>query len=381
MREDGYPATLYSPTEPAGLSCRAHPRGDCLEAWSEGESRLSMPYGSVEVSVTGMEDRYLCFEVSVEGGAARLLVRDREIASHMEALGATRRLLDQLSGAARTRGRRKAGRLAVLGIVAGLIAGAALLVWAAFGWAVDAVVERIPPGWEVEIGRATAAQVLAGDQVCADPELDAAVREIGRRLVVGMGATPYEWKIRILDSDEVNAFALPGGYLFVNRGLLRRADSPHEVAGVLAHEVQHVLHRHGLKNLVRQIGLALIVYAVVGDSGRVQRFVALNAADLASMSFSRDQETEADLYGMDLVYRAGFEPTGLMTFMRKLAAEEGALGSITILSTHPASSERASDLEEMTRSRGPAQVIPFAVDWAALKDRCAPVTIEDPDQI
>lgn len=367
MRNDGYPAVLHSPGKAQGVTCVAHPRGDSIEARVQGEVVLSLPYGAIGITLTGMEDRYLCFEVQVEGGPARLLVPDREIIRHIEALGAPRRVMDQLGAAVKKRANRKAGRLAVLAILAGILAGAVFLVWAAVGWAVDAVVEEIPPSWEVEIGRMSASQILAENQVCADPELDAAVGEIGRRLVMGMGSTPYQWRIRVLDSDDVNAFALPGGYLFVNRGLIERAGSPHEVGGVVAHEIQHVIHRHGMKNVVRQIGLAIIVYAVVGDGGQVQRFLVGNAASLASMSFSRDQETEADLSGMELVYRAGMEPTGLMTFMEKLAREEGVLKEMTLLSTHPASSDRAEDLARLIQARGTSTVVPFAGDWERMK--------------
>lgn len=381
MRNDGYPAVLHSPGGAGGVTCSAHPRGDSIEARAQGEVVLSLPYGAMGITVTGMEDRYLCFEVPVDDGPARLLVPDREIIGHLEAIGAPRRVMDQLNAAVKKRARGAWGRLAVLAILAGLLLGAVLLVWAALGWAVDAVVEEIPPSWEVEIGRTSASRVLAQNRVCADPELDAAIGEIGRRLVMGMGATPYQWRIRVLDSDDVNAFALPGGYLFVNRGLIERAGSPHEVGGVVAHEIQHVIHRHGMKNVVRQIGLALIVYAVVGDGDRIQRFLVGNAASLASMSFSREQETEADMSGMELVYRAGLEPTGLMTFLRKLAREEGILGEVTLLSTHPASSERAEDLARLIEARGAAHVEPFAGDWERTKTLCSPVEMTDPDQI
>jgi predicted Zn-dependent protease len=228
----------------------------------------------------------------------------------------------------------------------------------------------------------TAAEVLAGQQACADPVLDAAVQELARRLVGAAGASPWQWRIRVLDTEEVNAFALPGGYIFVNRGLIDRAADPHEVAGVLAHEMQHVLLRHGVKNLARELGLMLVLYAAVGDVSSVEGFLAGNAAGLTSMAFSRDQEREADAGGIGLMYGAGFDPTGLPRFMRILEGEQGAAGAIpSFLTTHPDSGERAAELSALIAARGPAAVTPLATDWALLRGRCTPVAISDPDAI
>jgi predicted Zn-dependent protease len=224
--------------------------------------------------------------------------------------------------------------------------------------------------------------MLAQDQACSDPRMNAAVQEIGRRLVMGLGATPYAWKVRVLDSGDVNAFALPGGYIFVNRGLVERAADGHEVAGVLAHEMQHVVRRHGIDNLAREIGLRIIVYAVAGDAAAVERLAAENAAGLASMSFSRDQEREADRLGLELVRRAGLDPTGLERIMGTLAAEDGALpAALSFVSTHPASAERAESLAEQRAVWGPSAIAPLAADWGAAKASCAPTPVADPDAV
>ncbi|MBW2278436.1 MAG: M48 family metallopeptidase, partial [Deltaproteobacteria bacterium] len=193
--------------------------------------------------------------------------------------------------------------------------------------------------------------------------------------------TPYQWRIQVLDSDEVNAFALPGGYVFINRGLIEKAADGHGVGGVVAHEVTHVVERHGLKNLVREIGLMLILYAAVGDSGAIEQFLVANAAGMASMSFSRDQEREADEGGIRIMFLAGLDPTGLVRFMQALATEESAIQeSLTILSSHPASADRAAELSELIAELGPPQVTPLESDWPAIRGRCSPIAINDPDQ-
>ncbi len=356
------------------------PRGDSLEVRVAGEAVASVPYFGVRVSPTGVDDRYLCFERDGDEGALRVLIPDRRIAGELEAIGAPRSILDQLGAVGRTRSRRRLGRLGRLAAAGGVLAVVALLVWAAFGRAVDAAVEQIPPGWETEIGRVAAKDVLAEKRVCFDPKLRVAVGEIGRRLVAAMGATDYGWRVFVLDDEQVNAFALPGGYIFVNRGLIEAAGDPHQLAGVLAHECQHVIERHGIHNMAREVGLMLIVYALAGDAGAVERFLVGNAAGLASMSFSRDQEREADAGGLEMMYRAGLDPSGLPRFLRELAEREGAAGYVPeLLSTHPDTDERAERLTDRIRERGAPETEPLKSDWEAVRERCSPVEISDPD--
>jgi Zn-dependent protease with chaperone function len=383
MNPEGYPGTIHGgPGGARGVSCRVLPRGDGLEARPAGAAPVVIPYAGMKVTPTGVDDRYLSFEGKAGDAAARVLVADREIVGHIRALGAPRAVVDQLEGAARTRTRRKAGGLALALALLGIVVVLALLAWAGLGWAVERAVAGIPPEWERELGRMTAAEILSGQQVCADPAVDAAVQELARRLVGAVGASPWQWRVRVLDAEEINAFALPGGYVFVNRGLIDRAADAHEVAGVLAHEIQHVVLRHGLKNLARELGLMLVVYAVVGDVSSVEGFLAGNAASLTSLAFSRDQEREADAGGIDLMYRAGLDPTGLARFMRILEGAQGAAGAIpSFLTTHPDSLERASELTALIAARGPAAVTPLAADWKILAGRCTPVAVTDPDAI
>lgn len=382
MNEDGYGGLLFGAGDPAGASCRVFPRGDALEARAEGRTPTNLPYAGMRVSVTGMDDRYLCFVATVAGAELKLLVPDKQIAAHIAAIGAPRAVIDQLAGAARLRTRRKAGRWSVLAVLGGIAVALVVGAWLLFEWAVDRAVALIPPAWEVELGRATAADILAQHDACTDPQLGGAVQELGQRLVGGLGASPYHWRVRVLDSEDVNAFALPGGYLFVNRGLIDKSADGHQVAGVLAHEMQHVVLRHGIRNLVREVGLMLIVYAVVGDAGAVEQLLVGSAADLASMSFSRDQERAADQQGLALVYGAAMDPTGLPRFLRVVEAEEGAVpGALSFLSTHPASDARAAELHEIIAAWGQRPVTPLARDWAAIRGRCAPLRIDDPDQL
>jgi len=375
-----FSGVLFGPAWPSGAACRVSPTRDRLEASTEAGPAAALAYEDAAISLTGVDDRYVCFSASAQGNDVRILVPDKAILGHLVEIGMTRDVLARIHAAQAGGKRRRLRGIAAIGVAAAVLALAVIAAWLGFRWAVAKTVSAIPVAWEQEIGRATASAVLAQDQVCSDPRMNAAVQEIGRRLVAGLGATPYAWKVRVLDSEDVNAFALPGGYIFVNRGLVERAADGQEVAGVLAHEMQHVVRRHGIDNLAREIGLRIIVYAVAADAAAVQRLAAANAAGLASMSFSRDQEREADGLALELLRRAGLDPTGLERFMAALAAEDGALvPALSFVSTHPASAERAEALAELRAEWGPSAIAPLAADWGAAKATCAPVSVADPD--
>ena len=190
----------------------------------------------------------------------------------------------------------------------------------------------------------------------------AAVKEIGSRLTKGSKYT-YQWYIA--EDAAINAFAIPGGYVVVNTGLIQAADSAEEVAGVLAHEVQHVELRHTLKNLVHSLGLRAALALALGDiSGGALGDVA---ATLSELKFSRDLESEADQRGLAALRQASIAPQGMVTFFSKLHKQEKGAAPPALLSTHPASDNRMRTLQDMIGQQGnwPAQPLPY--DWTAIK--------------
>lgn len=379
---EGIKGILYSGEHPTGVSCDVAPRGDHLEARVDGGAASVFRYNETAVSLTGVDDRYIGFESSSGDGPIRLLVADRSIVPQLTAVGAPRAFLDALNRVTLTRSRRTLGRRGIFAALGAAVLLLALAVWAGFGWAVERAVDLIPREWERELGRSAAAGVLEGTKVCSDPAMTAATRELGTRLVGALEQCPYDFKIRVLDDSEVNAFALPGGYLFIHRGLLEQASDSDEVAGVLAHEIQHVMLRHGVSNLVRQAGFMILLQALVGDASAVERTVLQSAADLASMSFSREQESEADRTGLALLRRASLDGSGLERFLARLAGEEGkAREALTFLTTHPASGERAEALKKLAAEHPPVEMVPLRFRVGDLKGRCDPVTLADPDGV
>ena len=182
-----------------------------------------------------------------------------------------------------------------------------------------------------------------------------------------------DFRIRAVDSEEVNAFALPGGQMVVMGGLLEAAEGPEEVAGVLAHEMAHVTERHGLKGAAHGAGRWLALSLLIGDDSA---WVALagQAADVASGSaYSREQEAAADAEGARLMAAAGLDPTALARFFERLKQEPGSelTGMASWISSHPEHDERIAHVRELAATLPTAPHRPLNVDWAAVRAAAA----------
>lgn len=188
------------------------------------------------------------------------------------------------------------------------------------------------------------------------------IKSIGERLTQG-SAYQYQWYIA--DTDEVNAFAVPGGYVVANTGLLKAADSAEEVAGVLAHEVQHVEQRHTLEDLIYSLGWQTSIALIVGDVSSL--WLTQAATQLNSLKFSRELEAEADLKGLEALHKAGIAPQGLVSFFEKLAKNEANLVLPAFLSTHPASDQRSTMLKNAIKQQEGWSTTPLPYDWGQVK--------------
>ncbi|MGH9785679.1 MAG: M48 family metallopeptidase, partial [Terriglobia bacterium] len=174
-------------------------------------------------------------------------------------------LMLHLERTAETVRRARTGRRTFLLVAAGSVLALVLALWLGFDALVRMAVARIPLEWEQAIGESARREFLAGWTVVTEGPAVAAVQEITKRLTDQIEENPYRFKVTVVRSDIVNAFALPGGYVVVFTGLLKKAGSPEEVAGVLGHELNHVLLRHGLERIVKTLGLVAVVAVFVGD--------------------------------------------------------------------------------------------------------------------
>lgn len=208
-----------------------------------------------------------------------------------------------------------------------------------FGW-FGGSVEK-----EMQIGRQLALEVEQSAKMVEDPIITEYVNRVGQNVVLHSDAK-IPFTIKVVDSDEVNAFALPGGFFFVNKGLILAAENESELAGVMAHEIAHVAARHAMENqgkgtLLQYGMLAGILFGGGIASGILQNTAGITQA-LAFFKFSRGAEEEADKLGVQYLYAAGYDPQGMSTMFEKLASQNkkkpGTLSKL--FSSHPQSVDR-----------------------------------------
>jgi len=197
---------------------------------------------------------------------------------------------------------------------------------------------------EIALGRQLAAEIERQVKLVTDPKVNEFVNRVGQNLVRNSDAlVPFTFKV--IEDDSINAFALPGGFVFVNTGIILTADEESELAGVMAHEIAHVTARHGTENATKGqiVNLATIPLIFMGGlAGFGLRQAAGFAIPMQFMRFSRKAEEEADYLGMQYAYRTGYDPTSAITFFEKVQARETAKpGTMSkLFSSHPPTEER-----------------------------------------
>ena len=219
----------------------------------------------------------------------------------------------------------------------------------------------VPPETEIELGRRLSRQIEAEQPVLRDREIQRYVAEIGRPLILAShrDRPGIRYRIRVLDDPrQVNAFALPGGFIYFYSGLLLFVENEAEMAGVLAHEIGHVVGRHSANQLATRFGLQLLAAIALGENPALLAELTADFLEAGGMArFSREDEREADRYGVAYTIAAGYDPRGIVTFFTKLREAEagrrpGYFGKL--MSTHPATAERIRDIERrITRAGDP----------------------------
>jgi predicted Zn-dependent protease len=226
---------------------------------------------------------------------------------------------------------------------------------------VEVAVSRIPVEWEHKLGESAYRDFLIHQEVMKDGPAVTALGEITQRLTDQIPNNPYKFEVTVVKSDVVNAFALPGGYVVVFTGLMKKAESGEEVAGVLSHELNHVLQRHGLERIVKNLGLLTVVGIVMGDQQGLVGIMRQLGVELLTLKFGRAQETEADLTGLQLLQRAKIDPSGMIKFFERLSEKDE--GRLEWLSTHPMSTARAVRLKMELAALPKRSPEPFTFDW------------------
>jgi predicted Zn-dependent protease len=203
---------------------------------------------------------------------------------------------------------------------------------------------------EIALGKQLAQEVEQYSKIVDDPVIAEYVNRVGQNLVRNSDAK-VPFTIKVIDAEEVNAFALPGGFFFVNTGLLLRAETEAELAGVMAHEIAHVAARHGTRQasrgtLINYASLPLIFMG--GWTGYAIRQGAGLAIPIGFLSFTRGFESEADLLGLQYLYKTGYDPTAFVDFFEKIQTlEKKKPGTMAkVFSTHPLTDDRIKNAQK-----------------------------------
>jgi beta-barrel assembly-enhancing protease len=215
----------------------------------------------------------------------------------------------------------------------------------------SALTPLVPLSVDQKLGAIGEASLLARD--CPNPAAKKYVEELAAPLLSAAGSLPFPFRFRVVDDSAVNAFALPGGFVVVNRGLLESARSGDEIAGVLGHEIQHALLRHGTRRTLREMGGSIALSLLFGGSD-LQRYAELGSR-LTGLKYGRAEESEADREGIALLLRANIDPSGLAVFFERLGKE--GMTPPELLSTHPDPGNRALVIRA-ARLTGPARTLP-----------------------
>src|ERR1700731_1372626 len=203
---------------------------------------------------------------------------------------------------------------------------------------------------EIALGKSLAQDVERQAKIIDDPIIAEYVNRVGQNLVRNSDAK-VPFTIKVIDSEEVNAFALPGGFFFVNAGLILKAESEAELAGVMAHEIAHVAARHGTRQATRgeiaQLATIPLIF-MGGWTGYGIRQAASVAIPIGFLSFSRAFESEADMLGLQYMYKSGSDPTAFVDFFEKIETlEKRKPGTMAkVFSTHPPTDDRIKSAQK-----------------------------------
>ena len=234
----------------------------------------------------------------------------------------------------------------------------------------------VPVSWEEQLGQSMLEYVAPAEQRCSDPVRLARIENMVGAMLATEGETKYRIKIHVVNQPMFNALAAPGGHIVIFRGLLDRTENAEELAGVLAHELQHILKRHVTRSLLEYASTSFLVAAVLGDASGMVSFGVEAAQMVAQMRFSRQHELEADEAGLKMLLAGQIDPAGMISFFEAVRKEEGQMATaLSYVSTHPHTEMRIARLKSMiAASVARSQKLLPDYSWEDIKKICpAPV--------
>ncbi|MGB2696878.1 MAG: M48 family metallopeptidase [Candidatus Zixiibacteriota bacterium] len=209
---------------------------------------------------------------------------------------------------------------------------------------------------EVSLGKEFAAQVDTTNPISDDSVIIAYVDEVGQKIAQISDRADLTYHFSVIDTPVVNAFACPGGFIYVYTGLLKTMDNEAQLAGVLAHEISHVVARHGVKRLQQILGLQVLLSIALGESSELTQQAVSTGVGVLIQGYSRDNEFESDEYGTLYMQKAGYNPEGMVQLLGKLMEmsqhEPGFLEEI--MATHPPTKDRIQKVKSQIQGFDPS---------------------------
>lgn len=374
----GYAANAFHPDFAKGRASGELCITETAAVFNGGAKQITLPLNGLSITLGGASDRLIFFahpqlpDISIYTADLNAL-RDPVLRAHPElttAIGAAKR-------------KRSHNRALLLAAVLAVVALPLLILLNLNGLTAIAA-RQVPAEWEQKLGRSAFAQYRLQHELIDDKATQAALLAVTQPLTAAIADARYPFEFHIVNDSGLNAFALPGGVVVINSGLIQRADSANELLGVLAHEISHVTQRHGVRNIISSAGIVLTAQVLIGDASGLLATLASAAPLLLNQSYSRDFERDADTHGVALMRAAQIDPSGLETFFQKVIAHEkklqeqvgnedaaAALKTLAqFVSTHPATEERIERIRKLTRdAHGPYR--DFEPAFAHLKTQVA----------
>lgn len=335
-------------------------------ATADGQTFL-WPYPRIRQTQGTYEGEEVRLEYGGELSAA-LIVSNPEFltALHKVAPELTRHVHDPS-----LRGRRTT--LTVMAALGAIGVGALFYLWGIPALA-GAMTPLIPVSWEQRLGKMVVERLAPEDRRCSDPNRMVVIENLVTRLAQAAPENPYHIAVYVVDSPIMNAFAAPGGYIIVFQGLVGKTERPEQLAGVIAHELQHIYKRHTTRAIIEHTSTSFLLAAMAGDFSGAMVYGAEAARTLGMLRYSRTHEKEADTEGMELMVRSGINPKGMVEFFEILKEQSPEMaGLLEYLSSHPDTQERINYLKELAEQRDlmPNELLP-GTDWDDIRQICQP---------
>lgn len=317
--------------------------GEFALRFESGAGALELPYDGMDIAYGTKQDPRVTF-TNESAPNCTFTASNEDILGEL-AFRRNRHLRPQVE--ARREQVEGVRRLVLTSVFFAVFVSLSAVLGAAIEWVLPRLVDRVPVKFEKELGDEEAGKLRKRMRVSGETNVTAQLNTMVAQLTKSLPKHDYEFRVTLLASSEPNAFALPGGNIFVNMGLLRLCTNSVEVAGVLAHEISHVTRRHGLRKIVSTIGPARAMQTVLGNNHGFLSTLAAGSHVLVGQTFSRDFEREADEGGYDLMAAANLDPRGLENGLRRIQKFEEKLGGgdgPRALMSHPPTPERIDRL-------------------------------------